>query len=73
MEITTNNLQKDTVTWTGSISSIAAISDPNSFNFNTKNLIKTFNVLGKETSCEKNQLLFYLYDDGTIEKRIIKH
>ena len=73
MEITTNNLQKDTVTWTGSISSIAAISDPNSSNFNTKKIVKTFNVLGKETSCKRNQLLFYLYDDGTIEKRIIKH
>ena len=34
-----------------------------------KKLIKTINVLGKKTT-KSNQLLFYLYDDGTVEKRI---
>jgi len=35
-----------------------------------KNLIKIIDLLGKETKEKKNQLLFYLYDDGTVEKRI---
>ena len=73
MEITTNNLQKDTVTWIGSVSSIAAISNSNSLNFNTKKLVKTFNIIGKETSNSINQVLFHLYEDGTIRKQIIKH
>ena len=33
-------------------------------------LLKTIDLLGKETE-QKNQLLFYIYDDGTVEKRII--
>jgi hypothetical protein len=38
----------------------------------SKNLIKIINTLGKEvlTDC-KNQPLFYIYDDGTVEKKII--
>ena len=38
----------------------------------SKNLIKIINTLGKEvlTDC-KNQPLFYIYDDGTVEKRIV--
>ena len=34
-----------------------------------KKLIKITDILGRETK-EKNQLLFYIYDDGTVEKRI---
>ena len=33
-------------------------------------LLKTIDLLGKETE-QKNQLLFYIYDDGTVEKKII--
>ncbi len=36
----------------------------------TKKIIKIIALLGKE-SRQKNQLLFYLYDDGTVEKRIV--
>ena len=32
-------------------------------------LIKTINVFGRETK-QTNQPLFYIYDDGTVEKRI---
>ena len=32
--------------------------------------IRVIDVLGKETN-ETNQLLFYIYDDGTVEKKII--
>ena len=40
-------------------------------NFSERTLIKIVDVLGRETSYKKNTLLFYLYDDGTIEKKII--
>ena len=34
-------------------------------------LIKITDILGRESGKSKNQPLFYLYDDGTVEKRII--
>ena len=37
---------------------------------NDKSLIKVSDFLGRETN-EKNQPLFYIYDDGTVDKRII--
>jgi hypothetical protein len=36
-----------------------------------KELLKVTNLLGRETKGTKNQPLFYIYDDGTVEKRII--
>ena len=45
------------------------------FNDNTvhpKSLLKMVNLLGKETKQKKsNELLFYIYDDGSIDKKII--
>jgi hypothetical protein len=38
-------------------------------NYN-KRLINTIDILGKETK-QTNQPLFYIYDDGTVEKKII--
>jgi len=35
-----------------------------------KELIKVMDILGRETK-QTNQPLLYLYDDGTVEKRII--
>ena len=35
-----------------------------------KELLRTIDVLGRETK-GKNQPLFYIYDDGTVEKRIV--
>ena len=35
-----------------------------------KKLIKIINTVGRETSHRKNQLLFYIYNNGTIEKKI---
>jgi hypothetical protein len=35
-----------------------------------KELLKTTDLLGRETN-ETNQPLFYIYDDGTVEKRIV--
>ncbi|MDC1025157.1 hypothetical protein OAR04_04455 [Flavobacteriales bacterium] len=36
-----------------------------------RNLIKTINLLGKETKGSMHEPLFYIYDDGTVEKRIV--
>ena len=36
-----------------------------------KELIKVIDVLGRHTEHTKEIILFYLFDDGTVEKRII--
>tara|TARA_B110000211_G_scaffold168790_1_gene190420 strand:+ start:308 stop:2062 length:1755 start_codon:yes stop_codon:yes gene_type:complete len=36
-----------------------------------RTLVKIIDVLGRETKATKNQSYFYIYDDGTVEKRII--
>ena len=36
-----------------------------------RKLLKIVDVLGKETPYKKNTLLFYLYNDGTVEKKIV--
>jgi len=38
---------------------------------NEKELIKITDVLGREVVGKKNELLFYIYDDGTVEKKLI--
>ena len=40
------------------------------FNLNGK-FLKVVDILGRETKESKNIPLFYLYDDGTVEKKII--
>ena len=70
MEITTNNLHKDTVTWMGSISSISSIDQLNFIDFDNRQPIKIIDIFGRQTN-QKNQPLFYIYDDGTVEKKII--
>lgn len=37
---------------------------------NKKYLLKIADILGRETKPKKNTLLFYIYNDGTVEKRI---
>ena len=38
---------------------------------NSRQLIKIVDLYGREVNTiQQNQLLFYLYDDGTIEKKI---
>ena len=34
-------------------------------------LLKIIDLLGRETKGKKNKPLFYIYDDGTVEKKII--
>ena len=36
-----------------------------------KKLLKVTDLLGRETKGTKNEILFYIYDDGTVEKRIV--
>ena len=36
-----------------------------------RNLIRISDVLGKEVPYVENVPLFYIYDDGTVEKRIV--
>ena len=38
---------------------------------NSKELIKIVDILGRETEEKRNTTLFYIYDDGTVEKKII--
>ena len=38
---------------------------------NKNNLVKITDMLGQETPYRRNTPLFYIYDDGTVEKRIV--
>jgi hypothetical protein len=40
-------------------------------NTNTKQLLKIVDILGKESTPNKKGLLFYIYSDGTVEKKLI--
>jgi hypothetical protein len=39
---------------------------------NKKELIMITDLLGRPTKQSKNKLLFYLYNDGSVEKKLIK-
>jgi hypothetical protein len=36
-----------------------------------RKLIKITDILGREVNLRKNELMLYIFDDGTVEKRII--
>ena len=38
---------------------------------NDKVLIRVVDILSREEVVKTNKILFYIYDDGTVEKRII--
>ena len=46
---------------------VSAIQEQSS----SKELLKVIDLLGRETKGKKNKVLFYIYDDGTVEKRIV--
>jgi hypothetical protein len=70
LEIITNVIFKDTVTWEGTINTLTSIDEENLFE-NTK-INKIYDVFGRIIkSTQTNQPLFYIYDDGTVEKRIV--
>ena len=58
--------------WNGSfwakMGSVTSIEELGSFD---KKLIKVVDMLGRETSINSNQTLFFIYEDGLIEKRYI--
>ena len=48
------------------------ISGVNNFNVSkNKTLIKIVDVLGREAKPKRNTPLFYIYDNGTVEKKIV--
>ena len=36
-----------------------------------RKFLKTIDILGRDKKKSKNEILFYLYDDGTVEKKIV--
>jgi hypothetical protein len=58
----------DNLIATGLLQPTAITELPNNEN---KKLLKIVDVLGRNTPYKKNTTLFYLYDDGTVEKKII--
>jgi len=54
-------------TW-AKMGGVTSIGEIESFD---KKLIKVVDVLGRETSINSNKILFFIYEDGTIEKRCI--
>ena len=49
----------------------AVISTIHDLENSNKNLIKIVDVLGRETKPKKNTPLFYMYDDASVEKKIV--
>ena len=81
--ISVDNVSWSTANWTGlnnSIDPFATFSSSNCPNcplstdikehHTNKELLKVTDLLGRETK-QTNQPLFYIYDDGTVEKRIV--
>jgi hypothetical protein len=57
----------DTVSW------IATANEPMMINENiySKKLIKITDGLGQEVNHTTNQILFHIYDDGSVEKKFV--
>tara|TARA_B100000768_G_C11158887_1_gene323651 strand:- start:295 stop:471 length:177 start_codon:yes stop_codon:yes gene_type:complete len=55
------------------IGEFIVIGGTTSINEDTSNkeLIKIIDILGRERNENKNQPLFYIYDDGTVENKLI--
>ena len=49
----------------------AVISTIHNLENSNKNLIKIADILGRETKPKKNAPLFYMYDDGSVMKKIM--
>ena len=70
IEITTNNIYKDTVTWHGTINNITLIPEVNILKEDNKKLIKVFDFSGKELQLNTKPFI-EIYDDGSVEKKMI--
>jgi len=65
------------VTWvwdavSGMWAKMGGVTSVGEINSDNKKLIKIVDVLGREAFPKNNEILFYIYDDGTIDKRYIK-
>jgi len=54
-----------------SVSEFLATEITETSNSQVKEILKITDILGKETKTIKNEPLFYIYNDGTVEKKII--
>lgn len=64
------------VTWvwdaaSGMWAKMGGVTSVGEINSDNKKLIKIVDVLGRETCPKNNEILFYIYEDGTIDKRYI--
>ena len=57
------------------VDQLNGVTSTSSINISEQNperkLLTIKDMLGRETEVKNNSILFYLYDDGTVEKRII--
>ena len=51
------------------IQSLSSIDDHNQSS--TKKLIEVVDLFGRKTSLTNKTVLFYIYDDGSVEKKVI--
>ena len=60
--------------WDSSLGIWAKIGSPTSTieNQRERELVKVIDFLGKENKFRKNKILFYIYDDGSVEKKLFK-
>ena len=64
----------DTIVWNGNIWMLMTMAQPtaiNELNFSNRELLKVVDILGRNANGNKNEPLFYIYNDGTVEKKII--
>jgi hypothetical protein len=54
-----------------SASEFSATDITETSHYHTKQTLKITDILGRETKAIKNEPLFYIYNDGTVEKKII--
>jgi len=47
------------------------VSSGTELNDNNKTLTKVIDALGREVNHTKNQILFHVYDDGSVEKKFV--
>ena len=57
--------------WNGSFwAKSGSVTSIDEIHYANKKLFKIVDILGRETEYKSNELLFFIFDDGTIEKRI---
>jgi len=58
--------------WNGSFwAKLGSATSIDEINYTNKKLIKILDILGREVDDSDNKILFYIYDDETVEKRIV--